>query len=320
MWPELDRQDADRRVVALAAALAAYGLGPGRAVAVVAPPGPDSLVGLCAAGLCGARALLVDPGANDGVLSRVLGEARAAFVLAGGEATLRRVVDLRPDLESLELVFALVAPAADAPPLPAMSVASLVEGDPVEASDLPDDPGFDIVASDGKVLRWPAAELARGLGELAGRLALTPGDTVLVRLLPSDPGWAPAVGAALARQSRVVLDAPGDGGLESALAAHRPTVVFAPTREIDGCRAAWEAGVSRRSWFFRKGHAWALEKGASPETRPWALRLADRLALDSYRERSGGRVRRIVALGGPPDPATTRFFSAIRIPLEGSGG
>lgn len=320
MWPELERADADRGVLALRAALAGYGLESGRSVAIVAPPTPEALVALSAAGLCGARTMLVDPAVPDPLLAKLLREASVAFVLAGGEKTLRRIIDLRPDLDALELVLALVAPDPGGRPLPALSVAALVEEEGALETEPPADPGFEVVGPDGAVVRWAAADLARRSGELAGSLAISPADTVLVRLAPTARGWAPAVGAALGRQARLVLDSPGHGRLEEALGSHRPTIVVAESREIDACRAGWESVVAGGSWFFRKRHAWAIEKGANPTTRPWVRRLADRAVLASYRQKTGGRIRTLLAAGSTVDPATTRFFAAVGIPLQGVRG
>jgi long-chain acyl-CoA synthetase len=316
MWPELDRDSADGFVRSLAAALARYGLDSERRVAVISPPTPEAIVALAAAGACGARATLVDPALDDLSLVRALRAQGAAYVLVGGEATLRRVIDLRPDLETVELVLALVAPPADGRPLPALSVSTLLDGDEPQPLEVAEDPGFEIVARDGSVKSWPATELARRLGELAGGLGLTPGDTVLVRLETRDAYWAPGVAAALARQARVVLDVPDAGPLERAMAQHKPTVLLVASRELAACRAAWEEAVRGGSFFRRKLHDWALDKGSRPDTRAWVRGVADRLVLASYRERVGGRVRRILATGGGIDPETARFLGAIGLQAE----
>ncbi|HEX6850786.1 MAG TPA: AMP-binding protein [Candidatus Polarisedimenticolaceae bacterium] len=316
MWPEIERESADRCVRTLAAALARYGLDSDRTVAVVSVPTPEALVALAAAGACGARTTLVDPELPDAALTAVLRDLGAAYVLAGGEATLRRVVDLRPELETVELVLALVEPAAGGRPLPALSLTTLLDGEDPGTSSFAGDPGFEIVARDGLRRLWGASDLARRLGELAGRLGLSPSDTVLVRLETRDLHWAPGVGAALAKQSRVVLDPPGTGDLETTLATHKPTIVLVAARELAACRASWEAEVRRRSFLHRRVHDWAVDKGSRAETRPWVRRLADRLVLAAYRDRMGGRIRKVLATGGAIDPGTARFFGAVGLPVE----
>lgn len=316
MWPELDRESADRHVRALAGALVRYGLEPGRRVAVVAEPTPEALVALAAAAACGARATLFDPAIDDAALTRALRDRGAAFVLAGGEATLRRVIDLRPDLEAVELVLALVDPPADGRPLPALPLSALLDGEETPAGPRGEDPGFEVVARDGSARAWPAAELARRFGELAGGLNLGPQDTVLVRLETRDLHWAPGVAAALARQARVILDSPDEGRLEPALARHKPSVVLVSTRELASCRLAWESEARERSFLSRSVHGWALEKGSRAQTRPWVRRLADRFVLGAYRDRCGGRIRCILATGETIDAETARFFGAVGIPAE----
>ena len=315
MWPELVRDDADRRTRALAGALAEYGLDPSRRAAVVARPTPEAIVALAAAGLCGSRPILVDPGMSDAALGRVLAEARPAFVLAGGEDNLRRVIDLRPDLDSVELVFALVEPK-EGPPLPAWSIASLVEGEGLATGDGAPDPGLEVVGADGVRRNWAPADLARRVGETLGSTKASTRDVVLLRLRPTDAGWAPVLGAALAGGARVVVDAPGAGSLAAAFGAHRPTLAFVEARELDGFRRESEAAVAARSWFHRRIHAWAIEKGSASETGPAVRRIADRLVLTAWRERTGGRIRTIRHYGGSIDPATARFFSALGLPME----
>ena len=102
-----------QRVERLAAALAGYGLGPGRKLAVLAASALEGWAAELSAMACGAVCVPLDPGCSRESLLHALGHSAAVVTLVSDQEALARVQGMRAELGELELVLVFGSGASE---------------------------------------------------------------------------------------------------------------------------------------------------------------------------------------------------------------
>ncbi len=328
-----------RRVERLAAALAGYGLGPGRRLAVVASSAIDGWTAELSAMACGAVCVPVDPDGPREALVRILGESAAVVALASTPEALARVQDLRAELGELELVLFFARGASDSA-VPATTVetvcgwgAEALERDPeaLPRARSETSAGSPAVALYTEEAAAPVvlsqSNVLAAADAIAAAMSLDPSHSVLLAAPYFDPGCRPWVWGALSRRAGLNLGGGGAPTIEDC-GATSPTLcvsrrqVFGDLREglLDRVgRSGIAAALGGRA--LRAG-AESAEQGLSGAkvhyARGWKMVLAEVTTLGRLRRETGGKLRSFVAIDGTLPDDIARFFIAAGMPvLEG---
>lgn len=319
-WPTAEIRLRSHR---LAAALESYGLTPGTPGAVVAAPGAQGLVATFALLSAGASVLPLDPTYSDSSLVEAMGRGAVRFVFVENPGVLDRVVRMRPDLDSLEMVILMEPPEGDRPS-PAL-LASAAEA--VGAEILAEDPErvdriLRRVEADENATTGASAgshrDALRQAETLRARAGIEPGDIVLAGFPFGHPDYVSTVAACLAAGAVPALGRSGSFPdiLAAELALVRPSLVLARTEAIDSLCRRYGTETASRGILSKRLHAWALDRGLAPH-RGWTYRLADRLVLRKARGWFGGRLRRVAVTGGEPGVESRNLHAALGIDLVG---
>lgn len=307
----------------LAAALESYGLLPGTPAAVVAAPSVQSTVALFALWSTGAAVLPLDPVQSDPSILEAMARGAIRFVFVENQAVLDRVLRIRPDLESLEMVLLLEAPEGERPS-PALLANS---AEAVGATILAEDPErvdrilrrieADETATIGAASR-SHREMLRSGEALRAKTGIEGTDVVLTGFPSGHLEYVPALAASLAVGAAVALGGSGSfpDTLHGEVGLVRPTMILARVEAVDSLCRRYLADAAKRGLLARRIHAWALSKGKDG-SRGWKRGLAERLALRTARAWFGGRLRRVMVTGGVPAAGTQDLLVSLGIDLRG---
>ena len=338
-WRSVTLGALHERVERLAAALAGYGLGPGRKLAVLASSVFDGWTAELSAMACGAVCVPVDPGCSRKALVHALGHSTAVVAVASTHEALARVQEVRPELGELELVLVFAPGEPDS--AASATTVETVCGWGAEA--LERDPEALTRARSGASAGSPAVALYAGesgppvvIGQsnllaaadsVATAISLDPSHSVLLAAPYIDAGCRPWLWGALSRHAGLSL---GDGRslTVEGCGERRPTIcvgrreVFGELRErlLDRVgRSGLGAVLGRRA--LRAGAA-SAEQGISGArvhyAGGWEMALAELTTLRRLRRETGGALRFFVSLDGTLPEEIARFFVSVRMPvLEG---
>jgi hypothetical protein len=313
---------------ALAAALIGYGLTPGGRVAVLGDGGPDALkaqFAVIAAGGC-----LVDPapGLSDNALANALATSEIVQAIASDERQLSRLLALRPDLPSLELILLMKARPSERKPASLIAAAAIDAGRAALASEpqllrsalaatKPSDPAVHF----WRVAGAPGTLSRGGLTDLSRRLATTlkairSGPTLLVL----DQGSAvrlAAVAAVASRDGTILLAEPSERA-DSGLADRRLHSALLSMEAVERLRRAWLDEIDRKPWPSRAVTRWALGQAPGLDRGYWKWRVAERLTLSKIRGRMAGvgQLDVVRHKGSRIPKETETFFAVVGLPLR----
>jgi len=157
------------------------------------------------------------------------------------------------------------------------------------------------------------------LTSLAGRVADTVGidkeAQSLVALPVTSLARLAAVLAALARQTTLLVGAPGEP-LDAGLASQVIRGGLVDSESIGALHKRWVAEIEGRSWPTRALTRWAFVRGSDPSRHRVTHGAADALVLGSWRRRFGAGIRGLHVVGPPVHPEIQAFFGSIRVPLR----
>jgi long-chain acyl-CoA synthetase len=315
-------------VRALAAALSGYGLSEGARAAVLGSDGCGTLQAGLAVIAAGGTLVPLDPALSDDALRRALLSSGVVQAIATDERQLARILALRPELSTLELVLLISANPSERKPA-AMLVATAIE---VGAASLAADPGQlrsadDAVETTAACVLFDASGQARMVGRaelnvLADAFAKVLGQAKGKTVLSSLPvGGAERLGVALASLSQgatLLLADPferPDAGLDT----YPADALLIDLTALERLFRAWMEDIDAKSWLGRSATRWALRQGRAAPRGGWKHRLADRIALGGLREKIGGRATslNVVAHGGRrASDEIESFFPAAGVTLH----
>lgn len=313
---------------ALAAALLGYGLAPGGRVAVLGGEGADTLLAEIAVLLAGARLLSFDPASSDGAIASALAAAPVVQAIASDERQLARLLAMRPDLPSLDLLLLMHARPSERKP--AALLADVAIG--VGRSTLGDEPELlREAASEAPVEQAVVFHRPAGVPEPVDRPRLFADAVRAMSALPSPRRPVVLSALPIAAPARLSLALAGiaAGGLllladpsspvDAGLAEQSPGTIVLNPRGLAALRRAWLDDVERRSWLKRAVARWSLRQTGDEVRGTWKGRLADSLTLRSLKARLGGATNRLEVVrlaGDPTDRETERFFAGLGIEVK----
>lgn len=312
----------------LAAALTAYGLRAGQSVAVLGSEGTDTLRADLAVLAAGATLLPLDPSISDEALRRALDATGAVQAIAADEKQLARILTLRPDLPSLELLLLMAAAPSERKPA-AMLVAAAVQAGAAFLRDDPECLARTYAEGDGKSTcmlvgipeeRKPVARnmLAAVAAVIADTVGIGRSKSVLLALPVRGADRLGAALAVLGAGGTILIPDPAerpDAGVD----AHAPDAVLLTVAGLERLHRAWVEDIEGKSWLRRRLTRWALRRGLDRQPKGWKHRLADALVLRGLREKLGGKLEAIyviATLRGGASPDTDAFFKAVGLPVR----
>ncbi len=315
---ESSRGSFRREVRSLAAALAAYGLGPDTRAAVLGSEGLETLRAGLAVIASGATLVPLDPAISDDAMRKVLASTAAVHAIASDERQLARLLVLRPELPALELVLLSSAAPSERKPAAllvdaAMSVgaAALLEDPAMLRNALDSVEGGSaclLIDAAGQVTPVSRAALLARSEAFAKSLALAPGVTLLASLPVGSVERLAVALSALSRDVTLLLADPSarpDSGLDQ-----RPAdIIVLDSARLQRLQRAWLEDIEAMSFLKRRATRWAQRQ--QPGTG-WKHGLADRLALRGLREKLGGKAVGFNVVGPPKGgaPAEVDMFFA----------
>ena len=324
-WPPR-AEDPTETARPLAAALIGYGLYPGGAVGVLATEGSEALVAQLAVLAAGGVLVPLDPDAGDDRIRDGLARTRAVQAIVSDEIQLARLLAMRPDLPSLGLVLLMTASPSERRKAALLADEAITVGRERLAED-PDLLRRSLGVKDERApaVLFPAdgvgekaisrAELTKMAGRISDTLGVQSGAAFLVALPVSALARLAASLAALAHGATLCLPA-GKDGLDAGLAGLAPQSALLDAVALAHLGEAWNAQIDARGWHARTAIRWALRVGTESQGRPWAMRVAELVALRALRQRLGGKLTRIHVIGPPIHPDTASLFQAIGAPIR----
>ena len=252
------------------------------------------------------------PDAGDDRIRDGLARTRAVQAIVSDEIQLARLLAMRPDLPSLGLVLLMTASPSERRKAALLADEAITVGRERLAED-PDLLRRSLGVKDERApaVLFPAdgvgekaisrAELTKMAGRISDTLGVQSGAAFLVALPVSALARLAASLAALAHGATLCLPA-GKDGLDAVALAH--------------LGEAWNAQIDARGWLARTAIRWALRVGTESQGRPWAMRVAELVALRALRQRLGGKLTRIHVIGPPIHPDTASLFQAIGAPIR----
>ena len=317
LWSSLSGSEIRARAAELAAAFREYGFERGRCIAILADAGPDAIVAILAAVRAGGTALVIDPGIPGDDLVSVMVGRNAVQAVAGDEAQLRRLLEIRADLPDLELVL-VARPDPSDRPTPALQLeaaciagAEILERDPSPLDMRVVDPAIETAGSKGRGTRWSESDLLREAERIASELGLASTDTVLARFPADEAELAPLAIACLLRGATLEFADPQERLTFAAIGQSRATIAAIGSRDLETLRLSIAETGSSRSWAGRKLHAWAIERGRNRASHPRTHRIAEQLVLRRLREPAGRQLRLIQVFGGPAATQSIATLTAV---------
>ncbi len=329
-WRFLSVADVERRVRELAAGLLTYGVEPGGCIGLLSESRPEALIADLAIQLCGGMSVPIAPDVSSADLHRILSMTEARLVLLSGARQLDRILEIRPELPSLDLVLLFDRPEAET----VIASTSVDTACSVGARRLVESPDLLEAAARAPNCAGGVRLIALALSRenlinatlaLESVVELGPRDTVLCLLPVSRVAQRTFQYASLRRGAIIAFG----GSIRDCLEV-RPTVLVAERELFESLARDLLLQIRDRSWLGRETARWAVRKGRErahadlalgrlPSSRPWPFRLADRFSLRGLRrEATGGRLRLFVSLGLPLPEEVTGFLHACGFPvLEG---
>jgi long-chain acyl-CoA synthetase len=312
----------------LAAALVAYGLRAGDCGAVLGAEGYDTLRAGLAVLAAGATLVPVDPSVPDGALRSILESTTAVHAIASDERQLARLLALRPELPSLNLLLLMAAAPSERKPAALLVSAALEVG----ATALVDDPTClrramgesgdhpaCVIFGAGAEPRVLSRDSLHDLAEtIAGELGVVRGTTVLAALPVAGPERLAVAVAVVARGGTLLIPDPSerpDAGLSSQAA----DAILLTVAGLERLHRGWLEDIEAGSWIGRRVTLWALGRGKESAPRNWKHRLADLLILRALREKLGGTASTLTVIttprGGAPSDIDA-FFNAAGLTVR----
>jgi long-chain acyl-CoA synthetase len=312
----------------LAAALVGYGLRAGACAAVLSGEGYDALRAGLAVLASGATLIPLDPSISDRELRSVLESTAAVHAIASDERQLARLLALRPDLPSLNLVLLMAAAPSERKPAAQLVDAALEVG----AAALTDDPtcltramaegpgsAACFIVGPGTERRAVGRDALRDLTRtFAETLGVVRSKTVLVALPVSGIERVAAALAVLGTGASLLLPDPSerpDAGFDR----HAADAMLLTVAGLERLHRAWLEDIEARSWLGRRVTRWALQRGLDPYAGSWKHRLADLLALRALREKLGGHVSTLTVIAtvrGGASSEVDGFFNAVGLTVR----
>jgi len=315
----------DRRVRALAAALAGFDLPAGGRVAVLGEEGHDTLVAHLGVLAAGGVLVPLDPARSTDSLRAALESSGATHAIASDERRLATILKLRPDLPSLEMVLLMSAAPSERKPAALLAESAMQMGDGL----LQSDPELLRRAIAAEGASSAALLIAPGSGErgvvsrdalaalcdaTGNALGVGAGRTVLMDL-PVERPERLAIVLAAADRGGTVLVATG-GRPDSGLTDFPPVGAALDTAALDRLSAAWDSDLAARAWLRRSIAGWSLRQGRKGAESGWRHRLAEVMVLRGLRAQLGGRLSGIhVPAGTRPPERASELLNAVGIGL-----
>ncbi len=341
-WETLCRSELRERVREIAAALRAYGAEPGDLVAILSPPRLEAAIVDLAIHLVGGVGLALDPGLGESDLLGVLRRVRPRQVLVSDTRQLDKIVAIRPELASLEIVLLFDAPLGDRRTAATSLKDALAVGTEVLARDPTLLDGARVASGEhpARLIARRArgepedvvlsqANLIAGTRALAGALPLGPDDVVLSSL-PVTRASRHELELLCLFRGAVLATAGDPAKIGDDLVSLRPTMLVAASDHVEELARRIEPAVRSRGWPVRAALGWAIERGSIrardalargqiPVGGGGIWRVADRLALGRLRlAHFGGKLRVLVSVGRPlPPSARNLLFACGFVVLEG---
>ncbi len=311
----------------LGAALIRYGLGEGTSAAVVGGEGRATLCAGLAVIASGATLVPVPASHSDAALRAALSGTSAAFAIASDESQLARILALRPDLPSLELVLLSSTAPSERKPAAMLVESAIAAG----FAELERDPGMiqravsrskgaacTLVDAPGGLRQISRDDMAAWANAITTDLSIARGRSVLCAL--------PVVGAerlavslaALSRSASLQIADPADRP-DAGLDERAPDAIVLDVPKLTVLHRAWMKDVDGRSWLGRRATAWALNQGGDPATGGWKRSVAEAVALRGLRGKLGGAAARVDVIGaakGADLVESASFFSGIGVTVR----
>lgn len=323
--------DFARDVRAIAAALAGYGLAPGTSAAVLGSGGCDTLKAELAVLVAGASLVSVDPKAAGDVVAKALQARGVVHVIAVDENDLRRVLSVRPDLPTLDLVLLMNALPSERKPAAFLAEAAI----PLGADALAADPSMlqqalvegarsqsvTFVGARGDVSAFGRASVLALADHVANTVAAKAGAAILVALPAAGLQRLAVALGTLGRDAQLLIADPDDSP-DAELSERLVSTMILSTEAFERLRDTWEAQLQGRSWFGRMIARWSIRQGEAPDRTVWKHKIAETVTLRSFRRRLGdGTVTLFVVTGKGerPDSETVRFFEAFGLSVNNFG-
>lgn len=345
-WRPISHQQLYDDVKRAALGLEAIGLAAGDRVAILSENRPEWLVSDFACVMSRMVSVPLYPTLPAGQLMHMLQDSEARAVFVSNTDQVRKVLQVREDLPTLEYVIAYDDVAPSAPGL--MSLAALLESGDAVLGDIADeeyraralattpDDLLTILYTSGttgrpKGVMLTHANLVSNVRSALQVLEITQDDVSLSALPLSHIFERMAGHYVMFSAGATICYSEGFGRLGQNFTEVRPTVMTLVPRVFEKLAGQVEqmarAGGPSRERVLR----WALDIGGKRVDRELAgrpvgpilavqYRLADRLVFSKFRQKLGGRIRLFVSGGAPLNPETGRFFLAAGLTLlEGYG-
>jgi len=307
----------------LAAALAGYGLKAGSSAAVLGKEGYGTLSGAIAVVTAGATIVPVDPAASDDGLRRALATTGAIHAIASDERQLARILALRPELPSLELVLLIAASPSERKPA-ALLVSAAIEVGSAGLALEPDLLGSGLAASedgiacvqvDARGESRPTSRAALGVlsDALGNAMGIKSGMSVLSALPVGSVERLAVALAVLGRQAGLLLPDPAERP-DLGLGQRPPDAILLDVASLERLHRAWLEDIQAKSLLARAVTRWALRQAHASGKGGWKHRLAERVALRGLRVKLGGRTSTLYVVAterGRASSEVESFFGAV---------
>jgi len=313
----------------LASALVGYGLAPGGRVAVLGSEGCETLTAQLAVIVAGGCLVLPEPGLSDAALADALGASEIAQAVAADEDQLARLLALRPDLPTLELVVLMKARPSERKPAALLASTAIAAGEErlrhqpdllrsVRGSSNPAEAAVLFWRSAGASQAMPRS-LLEGLAERLATVIQPARERAVLMALEGGTAARLALGLAVASKDGTLLladpkDRP-DSGLDER-PAHAVVLSFQAVGQLE---KAWREDIDRRSLVSRLVARWSLRQPRRSERGRWKRRLAELLVLRELRSTLGPDVRHLDVVRqklSRLDPMSEAFFESIGLPVR----
>lgn len=339
-WTALPHADVEARVTAVAAALAAAGIGAGDRVALLSENRPEWVITDQATVGLGAIDVPIYPTLPANQVAYILRDCGARIVFVSTPAQAAKIQEIRGELPDLQAIVSFDA-APDTTPFArfmadgdAAVKAGRFTGFRERALRVDRDEVATLIYTSGttgnpkgvmlthyNLASNVAACLQHGLGDVIQKgdvtLSFLPLSHVFERMVDYlywDVGATIAYAESMEKVADNLMDV-------------RPMVAVSVPRLFEKiyARVVGVSGVKAKivAWARKVGEAVADVKlaGRTPSAaQAIQYRLADRLVFGKLRQRTGGRVRNFVSGGAPLSPEVAKFFYAAGLPVfEGYG-
>ncbi len=349
-YRDLSSADLLEQVRALSLGLRSIGVAPGDRVAIVSESRPEWTLADLAVLAAGAITVPVYPTLSPAQTQIILADSGARFAVASDDTQVAKVQDIAGELPGLERIVAIDAREWKAPGRLPVETWGRVQGagrariqaDPAEAARFeafvarlePSDTATIIYTSGTS--GTPKGVVLTHHNILSNVIAINAvlgvqADDVALSFLPISHTFERTALYLYLYEGVTICFAESLQTIARDLARVAPTVMTGVPRVFEKFQAAVVETVARTSparqrlfdWAVGVGHAMADAQLGGTRPGPWLRArhaVADRLVLSKIRERTGGRLRRMVSGSAPLARHTAEFFYAVGMQIfEGYG-